>query len=154
MLDKARKLWCVNYKVQKRPSLSADNFSEGMIRTTCAFLSKIFGLTFCSPSSLTLFFIICLLAVLCRSQADGVEGPPGILASPVTFPEGKWVRATGSQAREVLPPLPPRFVHAKICYSSNIDNYTNNWSPWLMFLLLQFLQSCWGGNISLCLAQW
>lgn len=128
MLDKAQKLWCVNYEAQKRPSLSPDNFSEGLIRTTCTFLSKIFGLTFCSPSSLTLFFffIICLLAVLWRSQAYGVEGSPAILAHPVTFPEGKQVHATGLQVREVLPPLPPGFIPIKSYYGSNINNSINN----------------------------
>lgn len=77
MLDNIHKLLCANYKVQKRPSLSADNSSKGLIKTTCTFLSKILCLTFYSPSYLTLFFIICLLTTLCRSQADRAEGATG-----------------------------------------------------------------------------
>lgn len=81
MILTMKKAWTIyiNYYVWTIRHRSAQIFQQTisqrrLIRTTCTFVSKIFGLTFFSPSYLTLFFIICLLAVLSGSQADRAEG--------------------------------------------------------------------------------
>ena len=88
---------------------------RGLIGTTCTFVSKIFGLRFCSPRFLTLFFIICLLATLCESQPDQAKGATRYFGIPSqTSPEEKNRNRSmplNSRLWRYDPSLPPRFTH-------------------------------------------
>lgn len=136
---------------------------RGLIRTTCTFVSKIFSLTLKSPA-LWPFFSLSICSPTCAgANQTEKKGQPDILVSTVRPALKKKIQigpCHWTQTREVGTHFyhqdSPVHLRTSSYYSSNINNYTNNKSSQLMFLLLLFLQSTdhWGGNTSLCLVQW
>lgn len=84
ILDNAHKLWCVNYKVQKHPSLSADSFSKGVDQNNLYICVQDLwsDILFSQLSDPFFSLFVCLLPCAGANQTKQ-KGQPGILAFPV-----------------------------------------------------------------------
>lgn len=139
MLDNVRKLLCVNYMVQKRPSLSADNFSKGVDQNNLHICVQDLWSDILFSQLLDPFFHYLSARRPVREPTRLSRRGHQAFWHPHSDQPWKKVRNRSMP----LDPRPGRYHHlhhqdlpihprTSSYYSSSINYYTNNMSSWLI----------------------